>query len=106
MTKWYRVAVRAPWLLLVILSLIGAAQGVSVAAKDRVGIHAFDHGLVECRPEHAHRQPAVETDLGGGQAHQHRFALTLVEPVEGLAIGFAAIRIGRLDAGAIKLCGC
>src|ERR1022692_227356 len=35
MNKWYRVAVRAPWLLLVILSLIGAAQGVSVAAVDR-----------------------------------------------------------------------
>jgi hypothetical protein len=33
MNKWYGVAVRAPWLLLVILSLIGAAQGVSVVAK-------------------------------------------------------------------------
>src|ERR1039458_1905554 len=34
MAKWSRVAVRAPWILLVILSRIGAAQGVSVAAKN------------------------------------------------------------------------
>src|SRR5208282_5392342 len=35
MHKCYRVAMRAPWLLLIILCLIGAAQGISVAAKDR-----------------------------------------------------------------------
>jgi OmcA/MtrC family decaheme c-type cytochrome len=41
MNKWYRAAVRAPWLLLIILSLIGAAQGVSKAAVDR-GITRHD----------------------------------------------------------------
>src|SRR5450755_3421994 len=36
---------------------------VAVAAIDRVGIHAFDHGLVQRRPEHPHRRPVVELDL-------------------------------------------
>src|ERR1700721_961349 len=34
MQKCYRAAMRAPWLLLIILSLIGAAQGTSRALKD------------------------------------------------------------------------
>src|SRR5262245_22722227 len=41
---------------------------VAVAAIDRVGEHAFDYGLVQRAPERPHRQPAVEGDLGGGQA--------------------------------------
>src|SRR5580692_11263337 len=43
---------------------------VAVAAIDRVGIHAFDHGLVKRRPEHPHRQPVVEHDLAGRQSGQ------------------------------------
>ncbi len=35
MQQSYRLAMRAPWLLLIMLSLIGAAQGISVAAKNR-----------------------------------------------------------------------
>src|ERR1700681_199546 len=31
------------------------ARLVAVAAVDRIGIHAFDHGLIQRRPEHAHR---------------------------------------------------
>src|SRR4051812_18154492 len=53
----------------------GPAGLVAVAAIDRVGIHAFDHGLVQRCPERARRQPIVETDLAGGEADQHRFAL-------------------------------
>src|ERR1700761_6467521 len=47
---------------------------VAVAAIDRVGIDALDHGLVQRGPEHRHRQPVVEADLVGGQAGQHLFA--------------------------------
>ena len=35
MQKYYRAAMRAPWLLLIILSLIGAAQGTSRALQER-----------------------------------------------------------------------
>src|SRR5882757_6209334 len=44
---------------------------VAVAAIDRIGIHALDHGLVKRGPEHPHRQPVVESDLAGGQTSQH-----------------------------------
>src|SRR3978361_1296192 len=46
----------------------GPARLVAVAAVDRVGIHAFDHGLIKRRPERAHRQPVVERDFAAGQA--------------------------------------
>src|ERR1700693_2352017 len=52
----------------------GPAALVTVAAVDRIRIHAFDHGLVQRRPEHAHRQTVVEGYLAGGQANQHLFA--------------------------------
>jgi OmcA/MtrC family decaheme c-type cytochrome len=35
MAKLSHAALRAPWLLLIVLCVIGAAQGISVAAKDR-----------------------------------------------------------------------
>ncbi len=76
---------------------------VAVAAVDRVGEHAFHDGLVERGPEHAHRQAVVELDLAGGKSDQHLLALRLVEPVEQLAVGLAAVRVGRRDAGAIEL---
>src|ERR1700754_1640109 len=60
----------------------GPARFVAVAAVDRVGIHAFDHRLIQRRPERAHRQPVVERDLAGGQADQHLLALRLLDPVE------------------------
>src|ERR1017187_7705079 len=38
---------------------------VAVAAIDRIGIDALDHGLIERGPEHPHRQSVVESDLAG-----------------------------------------
>ena len=81
------------------------ARLVAVAAIDRVGEHAFHHGLIEHGPEHAHRQAAGEADLAGREPDQHLLALRFVEPVEGLAIGLAAVGVGRRDAGAIELGG-
>src|ERR1043165_9661470 len=43
----------------------GPARLVAVAAIDRIGIHALDHGLVHRRPEQARRQPVVEGDFAG-----------------------------------------
>src|SRR3954452_21221882 len=60
----------------------GPACLVAIAAIDRVGIHAFDHGLVQRRPERAHGQPVVERYLAGGQAGQHLLALRRLDPVE------------------------
>src|SRR4051812_20693579 len=79
------------------------ASLVAVAAVNRVGEHPLHHGLIERRPEHAYGQAALEGDLGGREAGQHLFALLFVEAIERLAIGFAAMRIGGIDAGAIKL---
>src|ERR1700733_13189246 len=79
---------------------------VAVAAIDRIGIHAFDHGLVQRGPEGPHRQPAVELDLAGGQPRQHFLALRRLDAVERPVIGLAAMRVGGLDAGAIKLGRC
>ena len=79
------------------------ARLVAVAAIDRIGIHAFDHGLIQRGPERAHRQSAVEGDLAGGQADQHFLALRVLDPVECFAVSLAAMRVGRLDAGAIEL---
>src|SRR5277367_3122952 len=76
---------------------------VAVAAVDRIGIHALDHGLVQRGPEHPHRQSAVEDDLVGRKADQHFLALRILDPVERLAVGLAAMRVGRLNAGAIEL---
>src|ERR1039458_5222128 len=56
------------------------ARFVAIAAVDRVGKHAFDHGLIERAPEPAHRQPVVESYYGGGQAEQDFFALRLLDP--------------------------
>src|SRR5882757_6790013 len=61
---------------------------VAVAAIDRVGIDAFDHGLIQRGPEHPHRQPIVERDLAGGQADQHLLALCVLDPVERFAVSF------------------
>src|SRR5215470_4670394 len=44
---------------------------VAVAAMDRVGKHAFDHGLVDHGPELARRKPAVEIDASGCEPLQH-----------------------------------
>src|ERR1700726_2788746 len=63
---------------------------VAVAAIDRIGIDALDHGLIERGPEHPHRQPVVESDLAGGQADQHLLALRGLDPVERFAVGLAA----------------
>ena len=79
---------------------------VAVAAIDRVGIHALDHGLVQRGPEHPHRQPVVESDLAAGQSRQHLLALCVLDPVEGFAPGLAAMCVGCLDAGAVELRGC
>src|SRR5216684_8188487 len=68
------------------------ARLVAIAAVDRVGEHAFHHGLVHGAPERAHRQAAVEGDLGGREADQHLLALLRVEAVEGLAKRLAAMR--------------
>src|SRR5580704_3890149 len=78
---------------------------VAVAAIDRVREHALHHGLIDGGPERSHLQAGVELDLVGGKPDQHLLALFLVEPVEGLAIGLAAIGVGGLDAGAIELRG-
>src|SRR5580698_2429664 len=63
---------------------------VAVAAIDRIGIHAFDHSLIERGPEHPHRQPVVEGDLAGRQAGQHLLALRVLDPVECSAVSLAA----------------
>src|SRR5712671_7469452 len=76
---------------------------VAVAAVDRVGIHALDYGLIKRGPEHPRRQPVVEGDPGGGQTGQNFLALRALDAVERFAPGFAAMRVGGLDAGAIKL---
>ncbi len=76
---------------------------VAVAAVDRVGEHALHHGLIDRGPEHPRRQPALEGELAGRQPHQHLLALLLIEPVERLAVGLAAMGIGGRDAGAIEL---
>src|ERR1700688_768087 len=55
---------------------------VAVAAIDRIGIDALDHGLIERGPEHPYRQPVVETDLGRRQAGQHGLTLRRFDPVE------------------------
>src|ERR1700685_4036174 len=47
------------------------ARLVAVAAVDRVGEHAFLHGLIKRAPEGAHRQAVVEGDLRGREAEQH-----------------------------------
>src|SRR5882757_3932592 len=53
----------------------GPSRLVAVAAVDRIGIHAFDHGLIQRRPECAHRQAVVERDFAAGQTGQHLLAL-------------------------------
>src|ERR1700761_5566624 len=82
------------------------ARLVAVAAIDWIGIHAFDHRLVQRGPERPDRQAAVELDLAGRQADQHFLALRRFNAVERLAISLAAMGVGRLDAGAIELRGC
>src|SRR3954452_13246637 len=83
----------------------GPPRLVAVAAVDRVGIHAFDHGLIHRRPEQTRRQPVVKSDFAGGQADQHLLALRVLDAVEWFAENLAAMRVGRLDAGAIELRG-
>src|SRR5690349_13907934 len=53
----------------------GPAGFVAVAAIDRIGIHALDHGLIKCRPEHPHRQSVFEFEFCGGKSDQNIFAL-------------------------------
>src|SRR6185295_804724 len=60
----------------------GPARFVAVAAVDQLGIHAFDHGLIQRRPGRAHRHPVVEQYLAGGQAEQYLLALRRLDPVE------------------------
>src|SRR5882757_4695264 len=78
---------------------------VAIAAVDRVGIDAFDHGLIKRRPESPHRQPVVESDFSGGQTDQYLLALRDFDPVKRFAVRLAAMRVGRLDAGTIELRG-
>ena len=47
--------------------------------------------------------PLSKVTLPVGKSEQHLLTLLFVEPVEQLAVGLAAMRIGRCDAGAIKL---
>src|SRR5215469_2148806 len=61
------------------------ARLVAVAAVDRVGEHAFHHGLVDRAPEGARRRAVLERDLAARQSEQHLLALCLVELVERLA---------------------
>src|SRR5712691_7903516 len=79
---------------------------VAVAAMDRVGEHAFDHGLIDHGPELARGKPAVEIDAAGREPLQHLLALGFGELIEALAVGLAAVRVGGGDAGAIELRGC
>src|SRR6202163_4920423 len=79
---------------------------VAVAAIDRIGVHALDHGLIQRGPEHPHRQSAIESDLAGGQTSQHLLALRILDPVEGLAVSLEAMRVGRSDPGTIELRRC
>src|SRR5262249_3090200 len=76
---------------------------VAVAAVDRVREQALHHGLIDRAPEHPRRQPVVEADLAGREGEQHLLALLLAESVEALAVGLVAVRVGRLDAGAVEL---
>src|SRR5450432_1270927 len=76
---------------------------VAVAAVNRVAIHPLDHGLIKRRPKHPHRQSIVESYFGSGQADQHLLALRVLDPVKWFAVSLAAMRVGGLDAGAIKL---
>src|SRR5882762_1430149 len=81
----------------------GPARLVAVAAVDRVGIHALDHGLIQRHPEHTHRETVVERYFAAGQADQHLLTLCVLDPVERFAVSLAAMRVGRPDAGAIEL---
>ena len=47
--------------------------------------------------------PLSKLDLAGGQADQYFLALRRLDPVERLAVSLAAMRVGRGDAGPVKL---
>src|SRR5215475_10481381 len=79
---------------------------VAIAAMDRVGEHAFNHGLIGHGPELAHRKPALEVDAAGREPLQHLLALRFSELVEALVVGLTAVRIRGSDAGAIELRRC
>src|SRR5262245_16829910 len=78
---------------------------ISIAAMDRVGEHTLHHGLVHHGPELACRQSAIEGDAAARKCDQHVLTLRFGELVEAFVIvGFAAVRVGGGDAGAIELC--
>src|SRR3954466_8759085 len=79
------------------------ARLVAISAIDRVGEHPLHHGLIEHGPKRSDRQTAFERDLRGREPDQNLLALLLGEPVECFAVGLAAMRVGGLEAGAIKL---
>src|SRR5262249_45182759 len=76
---------------------------VAIASIDWVRKHSFHHSLIHRGPEDARRQSGVEDEFAGGQRNEHFLPLPLVDEGEALAVGFATMRIGRFDAGAIKL---
>src|SRR5260370_10371626 len=55
---------------------------VAIAAIDRVGVDAFDHGLIKRRPENPHRHPLVERYFAGGHTDQYLLALRDFNPVK------------------------
>src|ERR1700722_8127040 len=59
---------------------------VAVAAIDRVGIHALDHGLIEGGPEHPHRQTAIEGDFATRESREDLLPLVCRDPVECIAV--------------------
>src|SRR5579859_4533495 len=72
----------------------GPSGLVTVAAVNRIGIHALDHCLIKRGPEHPHRRAVVEGDLAGGEAGQNLLPLIRGDPVERVAVSLAAMRVG------------
>src|SRR3569832_1294863 len=84
----------------------GPSRLVAVAAVNRIGIHALDYRLIKRGPEHPYRQAVVEADLCGREADQDLLPLVSRDPVERVAIGLAAVRVGGRNACAIQLGWC
>ena len=81
------------------------ARLVAVSAIDWIGIHAFDHRLVQRGPERPDRQPAVELHLAGRQPDSTSSRCAGSMRSNG-CISLAAMGVGGFDAGAIKLGRC
>src|SRR5262245_12995168 len=81
------------------------ARLVAVTAIDRVGKHAFHHGLIHRGEENARGRSVFESNLAGLETQEKLFALALGDLVETLAVGLDAERVGGRNAGAIQLRG-